>query len=322
MDPPDCGRFFSPSAVWNSALPDDAPLDPNSAAITAELQRQVNKGRESGPPPSINTTSYAPPIYTVGASQERVRVLLDRPPGYDDALAAAFASVPLPPDARPAAGTDADLVVWQPATDTIWEFWQLRHVGGAWHASWGGRLDRVTTGPGFFAAPHANWGTAASSLPLAGGLILPHELRSGQIEHALAIAIPTARADEFALPAQRTDGTSHCADSVPEGARFRLDPSLAVDKLRLRPATAALARAAQRYGMIVRDQSAAVVFFAQNATTFPSDPYPEIFAGNDPSKLLAAFPWSHLQLVKMDLARAAGSRAPVASGNLPLNLCR
>jgi hypothetical protein len=322
LDPPDCGRFFGSRAVWNSALPDDAALDPNSAAITAELQRQVNQGFQSGPPPSINTTSYAPPVYSVGAAQPKVQVHLDRPPGYDIGLEQAFASVPLPPDARPAAGADAELVVWQPATDTMWEFWQLRKTSREWHASWGGRLDRTTAGPGFFTAPHANWGTSASSLPLAGGLILPRELRSGQIEHALAIAIPAARADEFALPAQRTDGTSHCADSVPEGARFRLDPSVNVDALRLPPPTAALARAAQRYGIIVRDQSAAVVFYAQNATTFPSDPYAGIFAGQDPSRLLAGFPWSHLQLVRMELARAAGGRAPVTSVNLPLNPCR
>jgi hypothetical protein len=311
--PPDCGRFFGPRAVWNSELRADAPLDPASPGIAAELVRRVRQGLETGPPPWINTVQYSPPIRTVPAAQPRVPVLLDRPPGYDQGLTSAFSKVPIPSDALPAAGADSELVVWQPDTDTMWEFWQLHKERDGWHASWGGRLDHVDEGPGHFTAPHANWGTSASSLPLAGGLILPHELESGQVEHALSLGVPAARAAEFALPAQRTDGSSPCANSIPEGARFRLDPAVDIDSLGLPPPTAALARAAQRYGIIVRDQSAAVVFYAQNPAGLPADPWPAIFGGQTPDKLLAAFPWSRLQLLKMDLAKADGPNAPVPS---------
>jgi hypothetical protein len=322
LDPPDCGRFFAPASAWNSPLPADAPLDPDSAAITATLQKQVDDGFRSSLPPTINTTSYAPPVYTVGSSQARIPVTLDRPADYDPGLTAAFAAgVPIPPAAQPASGADSEMVVWQPSTDTMWELWQARQAADGWHASWGGRLDAATAGPGYFTAPHANWGTSASSLPLAGGLILPHEIQSGQIDHALAIALPETRAREFSLPAQRTDGRSGCAHSVPEGARFRLDPALDVGALGLAPPVAALARAVQRYGLLVRDQSAAVVFFAQNPSSLPADPYPAIFGGQSPTDLLRSFPWSHLELVQMHLAEAAGPNPPVKSRIGPLELC-
>jgi hypothetical protein len=303
LDPPACGRFFAPAAFWNTPLPADAPLDPDSGPVTEELLSQVRAGFDSGPKPTINTTSYAPPVVTVSRSQPRVRVRLDRPPGYAPDLEAAWASVPLPDDAQPANGNDSELVLYQPSTDTLWEFWQLRRTRDGWQAAWGGRIERVSSSPGHYSRPNAHWGTTASSLSLAGGLITPDELARGQIDHALAIGIPRARAGEYALPAQRTDGRSTCAHAVPEGARFRLDPALNIDSLGLSPPAAALARAVQRYGIVVRDQSGSIAFYAQNPITLGADPYPRLFGGLAPWDLLATFPWQHLQLTRMELVK-------------------
>jgi hypothetical protein len=306
LDPPDCGRFFAPQTFWNTPLPAGTQLDPHTQAVTADLVRKVRDGYASNLPPTINTTAYSPPVYTVGPRQARARVVLGPPPGHAPDLQAAFVAVPLPAGARGAPGSDGEAVIWQPATDTLWEFWQLRLSRDGWHATWGGRIDGVSTGPGFFPAERPNWGTAASGLPLVGGLITPRELRSGRIDHVLSVGVPKTRRGEFARPARRTDGVSPCAHAVPEGARFRLDPALDVDSLRLPPPVAAMAHAAQRYGIVVRDQSGAVAFFAQNAGSLPSDPYPALFGGKAPWDLLARFPWSRLQLVRMQLVRQPG----------------
>jgi hypothetical protein len=318
LDPPDCGRFFAAKSIWNSALPAGAPLDPHSPDVTADLLKKVDAGARSGHPATINTTDYAPPVYTVRWGQPRVRVLLDQ---RNAALARAFETVPLPPSARPAPGTDGHLVVWQPSTDTLWEFWRLRREIDGWHAQWGGRLDRVSTGPGHFTAPNAHWGATASSLPLAGGMITPAELRRGRIDHALAMAVPAPRAVEFSLPAQRTDGPSGCRYAVPEGARFRLDPTVDVNALGLPAPVAALARAAQRYGIYVRDKSESVSFFAQSAVSLPNDPYPALFGGRPAYELLAHFPWSRLQLVQMQLRKMPGQSPPLLGGTGLLGGC-
>ncbi|MFZ1993090.1 MAG: hypothetical protein WAU75_03195, partial [Solirubrobacteraceae bacterium] len=122
---------FARDSIWNAALPADAPVAANSAALVAELGRQV-----SAYGTFINSYSYSTPIYTVAAGQRRVPVILDQATSQSaERLAHAFASgVPIPAGARAANGTDGDLVVWQPDTDTMWELWMAHQVGGAWHA--------------------------------------------------------------------------------------------------------------------------------------------------------------------------------------------
>ena len=311
LEAPACDRFFGAAAVWNRELPPDAPLDPRSNAVSAHLRELVAASARSDKPPTINTEAYAPPVYTVPATQPRVRVHLDRGADYAPELAAAFADVPLPPDAVPAPGTDSELVVWQPATDTLWEFWRLRQEDGRWYATWGGRLDDVSSGPGHFEGARARWGASGSSLPLVGGMITPRELERGQIDHALSMAIPGARARLFSLPAQRTDGESQCEDAPPEGAHFRLDPSLDIDALGLPPTVATLARAAQRYGIYVRDEAGTVALYAQSSVSMPADPYPALFGGQKPYDLLRSFPWSHLQLLRMDVRADPHDPPPV-----------
>jgi hypothetical protein len=141
-------------------------------------------------------------------------------------------------------------------------------------------------------------------LSIAGGLITLEDLEKGEINHALAIAIPTPRGGVYASPAERTDGGSTEPLSLPEGAHLRLDPNLNLAALHLPRLTLMMAEAAQRYGIIVRDQAANVVFFGQDPTPTGTNPYtetPGYFEGKPAHQLLESFPWSHLQLLKMEL---------------------
>ena len=141
-------------------------------------------------------------------------------------------------------------------------------------------------------------------MSIAGGLITLEDLELGQINHALAMAVPNVRAGLYASPAQRTDGTSADPLSLPEGAHLRLDPNLDLASLHLPPLTLELAEAAQRYGIFVRDRSENVAFYAQDPIPTGTEPYTGAngyFEGKSPSRLLASFPWSHLQLLKMEL---------------------
>ena len=63
-------------------------------------------------------------------------------------------------------------------------------------------------------------------------------------------------------PAQRSDGSNRSDDAIPAGTRLRLDPSVDVADLGLSPVAAMIARAAQTYGFIVTDKSAAVAVTA------------------------------------------------------------
>jgi hypothetical protein len=292
--------------VWNAPLAPDAALDPNSAAIVKELNRQVQQGLQSGSPPAINTSSYSTPIYTVAADQKLVHVTLDVPMDEAADLRQAFDRVPIPQDARPAAGTDGQMTVWRPATDTIWEFWRMHQASDGWHAAWGGRLGGVSYSPGFYSGAQANWGATATDLPLVGGLITLADLRRGRIDHALSFAVNAARAGAWSLPAQHSDGAASGSNTVPEGARFRLDPALNVGSLGLPPLVSMIAEAAQRYGMIVRDTGGSIAFYGEDPTPTGADPYPALLDGLTSWDALRGFPWSRLQLLPMQLVTSGG----------------
>lgn len=301
-------RFFSPHSFWNTPIAGEVVLDPASeptvAALVAEIGRELNAHEG----PGISTTSYGVPIYTVRRNQPTVRVKLTsaRPA---PALQAAWDQVPLPGGARPAGGSDATLVLWQPSSDRLWEFWRLRYGPAGWEASWGGAMQHVSAKPGVYgpgAWPDAKtwWGSSASSLSIAGGVITVEDLRQGQVNHALAIAVPQVKAGVYAAPARRTDGTSARRYALPEGAHMRLDPSLDLSTLALPPTTQIITEAAQRYGIFVRDGARVTHFFAQDPVNLGGDPYsgPDgFFEGHYPGELLASFPWDRLQLLPMAL---------------------
>jgi hypothetical protein len=303
-------RFFSPQSFWNAPPPANAPLDPSSDILVAGLEREVGEELKAGNGPWINTTDYSVPVYRVPASQPTLHVHLTSNFAAQP-LRSAWRTVPLPIDARPAKGSDHALVVWQPERDRLWEFWRLQHEADGWTAAWGGAIDGVSSnpgvyGPGAWVGADQWWGSSASSLSIAGGLITFDDLQRGWINHALAIAVPAARAGIYAAPAQRTDGTSVSPASLPEGAQLRLDPSLDLTALHLPKLTWMIARAAQRFGIFVRDKARVTQFFAQDPQPTGLNPYLGVdgyFEGATPSELLASFPWSRLQVLAMDLHR-------------------
>jgi hypothetical protein len=300
-------RFFSPASFWNVALSSDALLDSSSAAVMGAFDGEIAAEEDAKSGPWINATYYSVPVYTVPADQPTVRVALVNT--SVPALQSAWSAVPLPSNAQPAAGGDGHLVVWQPSTDRLWEFWQLQHRRDHWSASWGGAMRRVSFnsgvyGPRAWSGAKSYWGASGSSLSIVGGLITLEDLERGQINHALAMAVPNVRAGVYASPAERTDGESAEPLSLPEGAHLRLDPNLDLATLHLPRLTLIIAEAAQRYGIVVRDKGAEVAFYAQDPIPTGTEPYTGprgYFEGKSPRYLLESFPWSHLQLLKMEL---------------------
>jgi len=307
-------RFFSPQSFWNTPLWRHAPLARNSRALVSDLLRYVHgeQARKTGP--WINAGTDGVTILTVPANQPTVTVTLDH---YPDAnLSSAWSAVPLPPGARPSPG-DNDLAVWQPSTNSMWEFFQLHQTANGWEAEWGGAMQNVSSnrgvyGPGAWpASPTENgwtgdesrWGVTAASFPIVAGAITYQDLRAGQIDHALAMVYPNVRRRAFVSPALRDDGWSKDPNSLPEGTRLRLDPRLNLAKLKMPPLTRMIALAAQRYGIIIRDQAGVMSFIQQDPTGDSSFLAlgPTLTGGLYASQLLASFPWSHLQVMKMDI---------------------
>lgn len=297
---------FDRDSFWYRALPADTPANPKSSEYVSTLQQLIAQyyGRAT-----IDTTNYSTPVYTVGRSQPMVRIRLweCRPTPhfangkYVDSVRRQLAHVPLPADAEPAAGTDAALVVWQPSTDNYWETWKTRRLNGQWQACWGGHLAHASHTNGTFRNPY---GSTATGIALLGGLMRISELERGEVNHVIDISLPQTRQGVFSWPATHDDGLTDSPDAIPEGLRFRLDPSLDLSTLHLSPLALTVARTLQRYGMVVRDKSGGVTFYGEDPTPIirrgQPNPYDAIFAGIPRYDQFDNFPWQHLIALPMN----------------------
>ena len=297
-------RIFSPDSFWYKPIPATAALHPNSSNYVQEFLRQKTAYYGNV---NINTVSYTSPIFYSYWGTKKVNVTewdCQRKGYKDRVLAEQWTNVPVPAWAIPAKGTDAEMSVYDAATDTLWEFWRMRkNTAGNWEACWGGRIQNAKTNQGTF---KTYYGTTATSIPFIGGQIMAEELAAGEIKHAMGISLPDIEKHTiFSWPAQRSDGVNplNVPNRIPEGARLRLDPTVNVDALPMSKAGKIIAKAAQTYGFVVWDRAGAISLRAQNTYSYTQlgkpNPYPALFEAKPAYAVLNGFPWHKLQFMPM-----------------------
>lgn len=295
-------------SFWYTPIPANAPLHPNSANFVQEFLRQFRTYYGNV---TINTWSYSSPVYiaTGGAPTVAVNVWDCQRRGWiDKNLLYQWQAVPIPAYAQPSSGTDAEMTVYQPSTDTIWEFWRMQKgTDGKWQACWGGRYQNASVSQGIWPL---YYGTTATGLPFLGGQITAEELTRGEIRHAIGISlVDVEKSSIFSWPAVRSDGYNpyNVANRIPEGLRFRLDPSVNVDALPLHPVGKIIAKAAQKYGFVVWDKSGSLALRAQNPLSYTLlgdvNPYTALFNGTPAYAILKNFPWDKLQFLPMNYGK-------------------
>jgi hypothetical protein len=299
--------IFAPTSFWYKPIPKMVMLDAKSEAYVAEFLRQ--KAAYYGTV-SVGPYSYSSPVYVAppGAATTAVGVWDCQKKGYTDTdLSKQWAAVPIPSNARASLGTDGEMTIYQPSTDTMWEFWQMKNSKGRWQACWGGKMRDVSASKGIWPNPY---GTTATGLPFLGGQITAEELRRGEIRHVIGIAlVDLEKASVFSWPATRSDGhnPNNAPNRIPQGTRFRLDPTVNVEALNMSAAGKVIAKAAQTYGFVVWDKSGAIGIRAQNAQTYIAqgqpDPYPALFNGREDWAVLDGFPWEKLQFLPKDYGK-------------------
>jgi len=310
----------------NTPLAPYTPLDPNSAAIVAELVHSTPRGWV------VNVSSYAVPIYFVDETVPTVQI---RGPAsqYSVPVERQLSDVPLPGSFEPAEGSDETAIIYRPSTNELWELWLAQPTGQTnvdssgqivpeWSAGWGGHMTNVSGNPGYFLEdpnfPGLKWGFSATSVAGLGLVITIEEQRVGVINHALGFATTTTSSDGFVFPAQRGDGWSPGA-LVKEGMIFRFPASLNLDALGLTPYGLMIAKAIQKYGMVLTDTSgwgfSAITAEGQGANYYPgwtdvywdvggilgcsaSQPDYSCWPDNGPGHLLDGIPWDQLEVIQ------------------------
>ena len=307
---PKSDRFFAKNSFWYTPLPNNVTLATNSDLLTEEFLRQKTKYFNTV---TISPHDYSSPVYTVGANVKTVQVqhydCMKQGYKIDTNLMNQWSAVPIPEYAVPAGGRDSEMTIYQPSTDTIWEFWRAKKdvITGQWSGCWGGRLQNISSSDGTFTG---KYGASATSIPFIGGQITAEELQSGVINHVIGLSlVELEHWDIFSYPAHRSDGSnpSGMPNRIAEGQRFRLDPNVNVDSLKMHPIGKIIAKAAQKYGFVVWDKSGSLSMRARNSLSYTTigqdDPYVKLWNGSPNYFIMNNFPWDKLQFLPKDYGK-------------------
>jgi hypothetical protein len=205
------------------------------------------------------------PIYTTQDGVETKLVCRQLTPYCGDGQN--VPSLPIPENANPKPQYDGQLVIEDLSNGVAYAMFRARRGSGS-----AGEGDVISyqfmrkwtlNGPGYQVPNSVS--TIGSGLPSFAGVLLPEEIKSGRIEHALAIAVPGPARDIYVQPASATDGVGS-VKSIPEGARIRLKPDVKAPKLPGRTnqvAQRALMKALRTYGAIVVERSKSPTLYAK-----------------------------------------------------------
>jgi hypothetical protein len=256
-------RPFNDQSPWNTKIPPNPELDPDSDALVADFAS--NGGFW------ININDYGIPAYYAAPSTplQTVSVVPGiAGVGFDGNQA----QVPIPAGAVPDPESDHHMCVVDSGRRTAWDMWNMQQTSSGWTCSVGATIDLLGTGVRPLAVDAEPWymavGARASGFPLIAGLILVDETKAGTINHALVVAYPTVRSRYYVSPASTAQGTTSEAlpdRGIPCGGHLQLNPALDVESLGLSATGKAIARAMQEYGLFVGDYSGSISLYVESA---------------------------------------------------------
>lgn len=289
---------FGPASEWRQDVRSWRQGDQSGAYVQSLVGSIEDR---YGGVAAFNTDAWATPYYIADSDTPKITVAFSNCHGFAGVptglfgAGGQFENVPIPEGARPATESDSTMSIYSPSDDALWEFWNMKRVGGRWTACWGGRIDHASSSPGFF---KGGFGASGTGLSYAGGMVRLSEVDQGVIPHAIAIGIPNTAAQEFVYPAQRTDGWDETPGAVPEGTRFRLPSDVRIDQLHLSPLARLIAVAAKKYGFVVTDTAGAVAISGQGQKSGTDAGWRAVLKRDEGYNVLRNFPWSRLEAVE------------------------
>lgn len=270
-------RFFSETSFWNQPIGDNPEIDPRNDHFVKLLKREY-----SGQYFKINLEAWTIPVYAVDENTPRVVVkkhtlspeehirwnTKKKTFGHGKEFDSYPVPIPLNAQADPQEDAHLALVDWK--NGIAWDMWGLKkNADGSWASNTG--MKYSINGDGVFSPKqfkvrdgesiHFYGPSRAAGVPAIAGLIMYHEVMNGEINHKLACATRVNAYKEHVYPATWTDG--FILGGIPEGAVIQLDPELDLAKFDLTPQEVVIAKAMQKYGMVVVDIAGANTLYGE-----------------------------------------------------------
>lgn len=246
--------FGGSGSPWVERIATNAAIDPNSAEMVAGLASEKFQ---------MSHKLWTVPLYYADKSTPRHDVPLTA--GWQEGY---LRNVPVPGDAEPDPSEDAHLAIVDRSSGCVYDFWGASRSGDGLTAKLGNAIPIDSDG-----AYAGGLGSRGSGFSAAAGIVTADELRKGSIGHALVFAYPKTRSGGPVGAATKSDGQSSGTDAIPEGAKVRLDPSIDLDSLGLNRYELIIAKAMQRYGMILGDTSGGFTIYSQHPQSLPAGAY-------------------------------------------------
>ncbi|TXT56010.1 MAG: hypothetical protein BAJATHORv1_30394 [Candidatus Thorarchaeota archaeon] len=245
-------RPFSDASPFNIPIPDNAEIEPNSEEIVNNLLDSMSEGELF-----VGVDKWSVPVFFANSSTPQQDIDITDEWAIWDTMK----DVPIPENALPDPEDDGHLCIIDNGTRIEYDFWQAEKTPSGWTASWGNKISLDSDG-----IYRDSWGARGSGFALAAGLIFPHEIDRGLIEHALVYSTDWfyVKSGGAVRPATTSDGISNDPLAIPEGARLQLNPSIDVDDLEMEEAGKVIARAMQNYGMFLCDNGGGHQVYAYN----------------------------------------------------------
>ena len=234
-------RPFQPTGYWNTPL-GHAPLSQHSAAWIQDAKSHAGN--------HLNLTlgAWGMPVYRAKSSDPLVRITAN---GHT-------VRVHIPAKARPMNTNDAALTVIDRSTNQVVGLFGAHYGGGTWSATDVSRYGYQSNGiaRGLPGGSRANFGHRG--IPASVRAVTKTEIQRGRIRHRLEIywhetasRTPGGASAYFPMTGSESGKTG----VVPEGAVIRIRPGVNLDALNLSRAAHIIARALQRYGAVIGDNS-------------------------------------------------------------------
>lgn len=256
---------YSQESIWNRLIGPAPKYDPHSAEMITSLA-------EEGPLTS-NANQFSFPVYFVDdhtprwdipCLQHKCTIVINAQNTYYKSTA--LYGVPLPADAQPSVGSDAQIIVIDKNTYAEYDLYGVQRTPTGWTIKNGSVYNILWNGM------PPSYGSRGAGLPYYAGLIRPWEIAQGHIDHALAFSYSKTARKSCIFPASKTDGKTSLPFSLPEGAHLQLDPSLTdadFDAMGLDRTAKIIAHALQDYGMFLIDSAGHTKLYAEDLISNP-----------------------------------------------------
>jgi hypothetical protein len=309
--------LFAPDSAWNQTAVGAAVLPDSDQQILVTYRvllgdisslEGYDEPATTWPFMDINLDEYAVPVFRAGDGEQDVVICEDEGVlgwphpkfGIDADQEGVPVTVPAPAGTvRPAGPEDSDadgwLVLYDPDTFTAYDYFAATVQGdGDCRSFRGGMVGSQITEAGvvdFFdvQGPGANrdtyYSARAVGTPLLAGLILPEDIESGVIAHALSFAIPGPRntsrdpyeplPSDYFYPASTTETDFYNTNprALAAGQRIRLKQTIVdedgqpIDESEFAPITRMYLAALRDYGAYLVDNAGGFTFYAEDIHT-------------------------------------------------------